>query len=112
MKCFRFKYFELSKRIHSFGVGNTTNDSFNKAKRYLETKIYQDNRQTLYCKATFDDKKKITPPSGFTTTKHIKRSKKVEWEHVVPAENFGRTFAEWREGNKAQLEIMAMKLGE
>jgi len=23
----------------------------------------------------------------------------VEWEHVVPAENFGRNFSEWREGN-------------
>jgi deoxyribonuclease-1 len=87
--------------FHSFGSGNTTNNSFNKAKRALETKIYQDNRQTLYCAATFDDKKKITPPLGFTTTKHVKRSKKVEWEHVVPAENFGRTFVEWREGSKA-----------
>ncbi|WP_409439113.1 endonuclease [Psychromonas sp. GE-S-Ul-11] len=25
---------------------------------------------------------------------------RVEWEHVVPAENFGRTFIEWREGDK------------
>lgn len=23
----------------------------------------------------------------------------VEWEHVVPAENFGRTFSEWRDGH-------------
>lgn len=27
------------------------------------------------------------------------RAGKVEWEHVVPAENFGQTFAEWREGD-------------
>lgn len=33
--------------------------------------------------------------------KYEKRAKKVEWEHVVPAENFGRTFVEWREGNHA-----------
>ncbi len=39
-------------------------------------------------------------PTGFTTTKHVKRAKKVEWEHVVPAEIFGRTFTEWRDGNK------------
>ena len=25
----------------------------------------------------------------------------MEWEHVVPAENFGRAFAEWREGDEA-----------
>lgn len=24
----------------------------------------------------------------------------IEWEHVVPAENFGRTFSEWRDGHK------------
>ena len=29
----------------------------------------------------------------------MKRAKRVEWEHVVPAENFGRSFSEWREGN-------------
>ena len=37
---------------------------------------------------------------GFATTKYVKRSKRVEWEHVVPAENFGRVFSEWREGDK------------
>jgi deoxyribonuclease-1 len=37
--------------------------------------------------------------SGFITSKHKKRAKWVEWEHVVPAENFGRTFSEWREGH-------------
>ena len=29
----------------------------------------------------------------------IKRSKKIEWEHVVPAENFGKLFSEWTEGH-------------
>lgn len=77
---------------------NQTNDSFNKAKKILEKQVYHDHRITLYCSATFNSKKKITPPNGFTTTKYVKRSKKVEWEHVVPAENFGRTFKEWREG--------------
>lgn len=84
----------------SFSESNTTIDSFNKAKKLLESNVYHDHRITLYCGASFDDKKKITPPLGFTTTKHVKRSMKIEWEHVVPAENFGRTFEEWREGNK------------
>ncbi|MFA1563124.1 endonuclease [Aliivibrio fischeri] len=35
---------------------------------------------------------------GLNQKKHAKR---VEWEHAVPAENSGRTFSEWREGNKA-----------
>ncbi|WP_022940467.1 endonuclease [Psychromonas hadalis] len=90
-----FSLFPLS----TFAV-NETNQSFSKAKKLLETKVYQNNRITLYCGALFDAKKNIIPPQGFHTDKHVKRSKRVEWEHVVPAENFGRTFIEWREGDK------------
>ncbi len=79
--------------------GNTTNDSFNQAKRLLETKVYHDHRVTFYCQATFDEKKNIELPQGFLTPKHEKRARRVEWEHVVPAENFGRAFIEWREGD-------------
>ncbi|GLS91971.1 endonuclease [Psychromonas marina] len=79
---------------------NETIQSFSKAKKLLETEVYQNNRITLYCGASFDSKKNIHPPEGFHTDKHVKRSKRVEWEHVVPAENFGRTFIEWREGDK------------
>lgn len=83
----------------SFAGGNETIQSFNKAKKNLERKVYFDHRKTIYCAATFDDKKNIKAPAGFTTAKHKKRAKRVEWEHVVPAENFGRTFTEWRNGN-------------
>lgn len=81
-------------------AANQEIQSFSKAKKLLEKQVYNNHRTTLYCGATFDDKKKVTPPKGFTTTKYVKRSKKIEWEHVVPAENFGRTFNEWRDGNK------------
>ncbi|MEZ9595501.1 endonuclease [Shewanella sp. 10N.261.52.F9] len=81
------------------GEGNTTIKSFNKAKKTLERKVYYDHRVTLYCNAEFDSKKNIKLPRGFTTEKHVKRAKRVEWEHVVPAENFGRTFSEWRDGH-------------
>ncbi|GEA59151.1 endonuclease [Vibrio comitans] len=81
-------------------AANHTNDSFSKAKKMLERDVYNTHRVTLYCGATFDSKKNITPPEGFETTKYVKRAKKVEWEHVVPAENFGRAFSEWREGHK------------
>lgn len=79
--------------------GNTTIKSFNKAKKTLERKVYPDHRATLYCDAEFDSKKNIKLPNGFTTEKYVKRAKRVEWEHVVPAENFGRTFSEWRDGH-------------
>ncbi|MCL1139958.1 endonuclease [Shewanella pneumatophori] len=79
--------------------GNTSIHSFNKAKKTLERQVYHDHRITLYCDAKFDKNKNITLPNGFTTEKHVKRAKRVEWEHVVPAENFGRTFSEWRDGH-------------
>ena len=80
-------------------AGNEWNDSFSKAKKTLERQIYHDHRITLYCGAAFDEKKNVTLPEGFTAAKHEKRAWKVEWEHVVPAENFGQAFAEWREGD-------------
>lgn len=83
----------------SMAEGNTSNDSFSKAKKMLERQVYQDHRVTLYCGAKFDAGKNIEAPNGFVTTTHLKRAKKVEWEHVVPAENFGQKFTEWRVGH-------------
>lgn len=83
----------------SFAGSNKTIQSFNKAKKLLEREVYFDHRKTIYCTAEFDAKKLVFPPAGFVSKTHKKRSKKVEWEHVVPAENFGRTFVEWREGS-------------
>ena len=74
-------------------------ESFSKAKKVLLSEVYFDHKKTLYCAANFDEKKAITLPAGYSSSKYIKRSKRVEWEHVVPAENFGRTFSEWRDGS-------------
>lgn len=85
-------------------AGNTWNDSFNKAKQFLEKQVYHDHRRTFYCDATFDEQKNIHPLDGFITKSYVKRAEKVEWEHIVPAENFGRTFIEWREGSAECLD--------
>jgi len=63
--------------------GNTTNQSFNKAKKSLMSSVYAsaEARQTIYCNATFDEKKYVTAPDGFASKTHVKRSKKVEFEH-------------------------------
>jgi len=79
--------------------GNTKNDSFIQSKKWLEKDVYYDHRTTLYCQAEFNQDKKIKLSTGFTTDKYKSRSERVEWEHVVPAENFGRTFPEWRDGS-------------
>jgi len=98
------KFTTLILLLLSFGAlatsGNETIESFSKAKKELLKKVYADHRETIYCAATFDMKKKILLPSGYVSNKHKKRAKRVEWEHVVPAQNFGQTFKEWRKGDK------------
>jgi len=79
--------------------GNTREDSFQAAKKALGRIVYQDHRITFYCQAAFDAEGKVTLPPGFATPKHKARAEQLEWEHVVPAENFGRSFVEWREGH-------------
>lgn len=78
--------------------GNTTNESFAAAKKRLEQDVYFDHRITVYCEAEFNEQKHVKLPVGFETEKYRSRAERIEWEHIVPAENFGRTFAEWREG--------------
>ena len=82
---------------NSFAIGNTTNDSFSHAKKML-SQVYADHRVTFYCGATYDAQGNVTLSEGFETPKHEKRADKIEWEHALPAENFGQTFVEWREG--------------
>jgi deoxyribonuclease-1 len=73
--------------------------SFGKAKKLLQEKIYFDHRKSLYCDANFSEVRFVEFPIGFISSNHIKRSKKIEWEHVVPAENFGKLFSEWTRGH-------------
>lgn len=37
---------------------------------------------------------------GYQPKKHSKRARQLEWEHVVPAEAFGQSFPEWRDGHQ------------
>lgn len=84
--------------------GNQSIESFSQAKKLLENQVYADHRVTLYCRAEYDEKKNVRLPAGFVTPEHEKRAHRIEWEHVVPAENFGRFFSEWREGDAKCIE--------
>ncbi len=68
--------------------------SFYKAKQLMLTDVYFDYRKTIYCNAEFDDDSTIFL-DGFFSSKYVDRSAKLEWEHVVPAENFGRALKVW-----------------
>lgn len=82
----------------SMAAGNERIATYEDAKKILYKKVYYDHRKTLYCGANFDKKRNVELPRGFRTPEHEKRSHKVEIEHIVPAENFGRAFPEWRDG--------------
>lgn len=82
-----------------FADGNTTFQSFNKSKKVLLKKVYHDHLITFYCGCPFDDKKQVLPCENYTPKKVNARSKRIEWEHVVPAAHFGQSFSEWREGH-------------
>lgn len=73
--------------------------SFHKAKR-LMMQVYQSRMFTFYCGCRFfTDKTLDTKDCGYQPKRKSSRSKRMEWEHVVPAENFGRSFASWRDGH-------------
>ena len=78
---------------------NKRNVSFDQAKRDMKSFVYYDHPETFYCHVHFDDHNKVELPEDFETPKYKNRAGRMEWEHIVPAENFGRAFKEWREGH-------------
>lgn len=79
--------------------GNTVNQSFNKSKKTLLHEVYDDHRQTFYCKSEFTSQGKVTHTNGYQPRKEGARAYRLEWEHIVPAHAFGQSFPEWRKGH-------------
>ena len=78
--------------------------SFSKAKRLL-AKIYQDkHQQSFYCGCDYQHKgKKLIPDlnsCGYQVRKQQKRAKRIEWEHLVPAWQFGHQMQCWQNGGR------------
>ncbi|MBV6492609.1 MAG: Extracellular deoxyribonuclease [Turneriella sp.] len=79
--------------------GNTAIFSFAKAKR-LAKKLIEQNPYTFYCNCRIKDGQIDRASCGYVPRRENNRANRIEWEHVVPAENFGRSFVEWREGHE------------
>lgn len=83
------------------------NQSFSKAKKTLLKKVYYDHHTTFYCRVPFQVKrirgkeKAVVNPvqSGFHYRKNKTRASRIEWEHVMPAEQFGGGLKCWYQGN-------------
>lgn len=89
--------------------GNRVYSEFNKVKRILSREIVPLHKETLYCKAEIKGDKRIELPPGFKSDAHQTRNSRYEIEHVVPVENFGRSFSEWRNGSKGCVDNKGQK---
>lgn len=86
----------------------SANESFSKSKEELR-KIHRDHQVTFYCGCKYNYTNKdnmidrnscgYVPRNEYTKKgKKNERARRIEWEHVIPAENFGRQFSCWRDG--------------
>ena len=89
--------------------------SFSQSKKFLLKKVYFDNQITFYCSNPYEikevdnkevaliieDAKFYTPRNPFTKSGKVnERTQRVEWEHIMPAENFGKHLPCWKDGGR------------
>lgn len=90
-------FFALNTHAWSTETPTQTIKSFSQAKRVLG-KLYKEHQQTFYCGCSYNNKKRVNLDScGYLPRKNKKRASRLEWEHVVPAHQFGHTRQCWRE---------------
>ncbi len=97
-------FFSFFICLSALADGNEKITSFYKAKQEL-LKIHLKEPYTFYCKALFFEDKRLILPEGIVIQKYKNRANRIEFEHIVPVENFGRFFLEWREGHKACVDL-------
>lgn len=79
--------------VSSFSAPPST---FNQAKK-IAGQIFANHHQTLYCQCQYENKSVDLKSCGMESASTIKRAHRVEWEHMMPAEQFGKHFKCWRE---------------
>lgn len=77
--------------------------SFSKAKKEA-VKIYVDHTSSFYCGCDIQWQGKKGIPDldscGYQVRKQLKRASRIEWEHVVPAWQFGHQRKCWQNGGR------------
>lgn len=73
-------------------------ERFSAAKSELVA-IYTSQQRTFYCDCPWDDSGVDLNACGYRPRRNPERAQRVEWEHVVPASWFGRSFLAWTEGH-------------
>lgn len=79
--------------------GNRRIENFYLAKKKLVS-IFSGYERTFYCDCAYTGKLVDLRSCGYKPLNpDDERSRLIEWEHIVPAHAFGRSFKEWREGS-------------
>lgn len=74
--------------------------SFQVAKKLIRN-VYSDNQVDQYCGCEYNNRGQIDLQGcGYEPRKDPGRAKRLEIEHVTPAENIGRQFSCWKEGGR------------
>jgi deoxyribonuclease-1 len=84
--------------LAAMGTGNEKIRHFRQAKRFAN-EIHKDHPYTIYCNCRYQGHDIDLKSCGYKVHKDPKRAVRLEWEHVVPAEAFGQSFSDWREGS-------------
>lgn len=85
----------------SFQVNASPPPSFSSAKRIAEQQVYHDQTESFYCGCTFDFESGPNLDScGYEIRKQPNRASRIEWEHVMPAYDFGRQRQCWQEDGR------------
>ena len=85
-------------------------ESFSESKKQLK-EIYKDHQTTFYCGCKYNplDKDNMidrnscgyVPRNELTKKgKENERANRIEWEHIMPAENFGKHLPCWKDGGR------------
>ncbi len=102
--------FTLATSVHAASKGNTTIQSFSKAKKILIKQVYRGHQTTFNCESQYTQGKHVIHTNGYVPKKNSKRAHRLEWEHIVPAHAFGQSFKEWREGHPDCVKKRANRL--
>jgi len=75
----------------------TPPNNFDSAKK-MAADLFSNHRVTLYCGCSYSVENKVDLKScGMDTAAPIARANRIEWEHMMPAEHFGRYHKCWTE---------------
>lgn len=73
--------------------------TFNEAKK-IAWRLYAPQSVEFYCGCRYQGNRVDLASCGYVPRKNGKRAARIEWEHIVPAADFGRQRQCWQEGGR------------